>query len=260
MTIQDQIFNQMLSAAAGTDGDGSHISNHVPCVDVELGAGSLVDPGALLGYPTTRRIQLGPVRIGAGARIRSGTVIYPSVEIGSGLDTGHNVVIREETTIGDDCQVWSNSTIDYGCVIGSRVKVHCNVYVAQFTILEDEVFLAPGVMIANDLHPFCTKCMEGPTIRRGARVGINATLMPHVVIGEYALIGAGSVVVADVPPRKVVAGNPARVIRDVDELTCPFGIVQPYVNGVDVRRRPEWESVPALARPIRRSAPKPPTE
>jgi carbonic anhydrase/acetyltransferase-like protein (isoleucine patch superfamily) len=78
-----------------------------------------------------------------------------------------------------------------------------------------------------------------------------------VIIGENALVGAGSVVTSDVPPRTVVAGNPARVIRDVDELKCPLGIVQPYVNGVDVRRRPEWETVAALQRPIHRPPAKP---
>ncbi len=226
-----------------------------PCVPLELGKDCSIDPGVMLGYPTGRNIELRPVRIGHGASVRAGTVIYASVEIGSGFETGHNVVVREETKIGDDCAIWNNSTIDYGCVIGNRVKVHCNVYVAQYTILEDDVFLAPGVMIANDPHPFCTKCMQGPTIRAGARVGINVTILPHVVIGENALVGAGSVVTSDVPPHTLVVGSPARVLRDVDDLECPFDIVKPYVNGLDVRHRPEWETVPALPRPIRRPFP-----
>jgi len=223
-----------------------------PCVPLELGKDCSVDAGALLGYMPGRHIVLRPVRIGDRARIRAGTVIYASVEIGAGFETGHNVVVREETKIGDDCAVWNNSTVDYGCVLGSRVKVHSNVYVAQYTVLEDDVFLAPGVMIANDPHPVCTKCMQGPTIRAGARVGINATLLPHLVIGENALVGAGSVVTSDVPPHTVVAGSPARVICAVDELECPFDIVKPYVNGLDVRRRPEWETVPVLPRPVQR--------
>ena len=227
-----------------------------PCVPLELGKDCLVDPGALLGYRPGRRIPLTPVRIGDGARIRSGTVIYASVEIGAGFETGHNVVIREETRIGDNCSVWNNSTIDYGCVLGHRVKVHNNVYVAQYTVLEDDVFLAPGVMVANDPHPICTKCMQGPTVRAGARVGVNVTLMPHVIVGENALVGAGSVVTSDVPPHTVVVGSPARVICDVDKLECPFEIVKPYVNGLDVRRREEWQTVPELPRPVRRPAPK----
>ena len=94
--------------------------------------------------------------------------------------------------------------------------------------------------------------MQGPTIRSGARIGVNATLLPHIIIGENSLVGAGSVVTRDVPPRAVVVGSPARVVSDVDSLECPFDIVKPYVDGLDVRRRPEWESVPALARPVRR--------
>ena len=223
-----------------------------PCVPLELGKSCVIDEGAFVGCATGRHIVLRPVRIGEGAHLRSGTAIYASVEIGKGFETGHNVVVREETKIGDDCAVWNNSTIDYGCVLGSRVKIHCNCYVAQYTVLEDDVFLAPGVTIANDPHPLCTKCMQGPTIRAGARIGVNATILPHLVIGENSLVGAGAVVTRDVPPRAVVAGNPARWVSDVDDLECPFEIVKPYVNGIDVRRRPEWETVPALARPVRR--------
>jgi len=223
-----------------------------PCVPLDLGKDCWIDAEVLLGYQPGRRIELRPVRIGDRARIRAGTVIYASVEIGSGFETGHHVVIREENQIGDDCAIWNSSTIDYGCVLGSRVRVHCNVYVAQYTVLEDDVFLAPGVTIANDPHPICSKCMQGPTIHSGARVGVNATILPHVEIGENALVGAGGVVTADVPPRAVVVGSPARVIGEVDDLECPFDLVKPYVNGLDVRRRPEWTSVPALLRPIRR--------
>jgi acetyltransferase-like isoleucine patch superfamily enzyme len=165
-------------------------------------------------------------------------VIYVNVTIGDGLETGHNVVIREENEIGDHFYIWNNSTVDYGCRIGNGVRIHNNVYVAQFTNIEDEVFLAPGVMIANDPHPICTKCMKGPTIRKGARIGVNATLLSHITVGEYALVGAGSVVTRDVPPRTLVYGNPARIIKPVDELGCPFGLVEkPYVNGVDIRLR-----------------------
>ncbi len=223
-----------------------------PCVPVECGPGCEIDEGVLLGYRPGRAIELRPTRIGAGARIRSGSVIYAAVEIDEGFETGHGVIIREENRIGRDCAVWNHSTIDYGCVLGDRVRIHCHCYVAQYTTIEDDVFLAPGVQIANDPHPLCTKCMQGPTLRRGARIGVNATILPHLVIGENALVGAGSVVTRDVPAGTVVVGNPARVIGSVDELECPFELVQPYVNGLDVRRRPEWKTVPPLPRPIRK--------
>lgn len=205
---------------------------------LELAEPYEVDDGVLLGYLTGRRIEDMALVIGPYARIRSGTVVYAGSRIGARLQTGHGVVIREQNAIGDDLSIWNNSTIDYGCVIGSGVKIHCNVYIAQYTTIEDEVFLAPGVAIANDLHPLCTRCMRGPTIRRQARIGVNVTLMPHIIIGESALIGAGSVVTRDIPDRAVAYGNPARVVKMVDELVCSEGLVdQPYRNGLDVMTR-----------------------
>ena len=236
----------------GKGKNGLVTTRPAPCVDVQLGDDHAVDPNVLLGYRPGRQISLLPLTIGSHARLRSGTVIYASVQIGSGFETGHNVTVREETRIGDDCAIWNNSTVDYGCILGNRVKIHNNVYVAQYTAIEDDVFLAPGVMIANDPHPLCTKCMQGPTIRNGAKIGINSVLLAHVVIGQNALVGAGSVVTKDVPEGMLVVGSPAKVVCHVDELECPFGIVQPYVNGIDVRRRPEWQSVAALARPVKR--------
>ena len=207
-------------------------------MNVQLGTGCQIDEGVLLGYRTGRKIEVQDAVIGTNARIRSGTVIYTNVSIGDHLETGHHVVIREENYLGAHVSIWNNSTIDYGCRIGDRVRIHTNVYVAQFTTIEDDVFLAPGVTIANDPHPICTLCMKGPTIKRGARIGVNATLLPRITIGEGAVVGAGSVVTRDVPPGVVVVGNPARIVKTVDELECPLGIVErPYVNGLDVYRR-----------------------
>ena len=185
-----------------------------------------IDAGVLLGYPTGRPIADKLLLIGARARIRHGTVLYGGTSIGAGLQTGHNVTIREENSIGDNFSIWNNSTIDYGCRIGSNVKIHTNVYVAQYTTIEDDAFLAPGVTIANDPHPGCAlakECMRGPTIKRGAQVGCNVTILPYLTIGEGALVGAGSVVVRDVPARTVVVGNPARELKSVDDLRCPTG-------------------------------------
>ena len=177
-----------------------------------VGSGSRVDAGVLLGYHAGRVIEPVPSRIGPRARIRSGAVIYTNVEIGPDLETGHHVIIREENRIGERLWLWSHSTIDYGCRIGDRVRIHNHVYVAQYTVIEDDVFLAPGVMLANDRYPISDR-MEGPVIKRGAIIGVNATILPGVVIGEKALVGAGSVVTKDVPSGAVVYGNPARLHR-----------------------------------------------
>lgn len=207
------------------------------CVPDELifvGAGAIIDPSATLGERPVRSVAELTLCIGDNACIRSGSVIYAGSIIGTHFTTGHNVVVREENHIGDHVSVWGSSTVDYGCTIGNNVKIHTCVYVAQFTVIEDDVFLAPGVVIANDPHPGCSRardCMRGPTIRRGARVGVNVTLLPFITIGERALIGAGSVVTKDVPPRALACGNPARVVGTIDSLRCvvdPPLVERPY--------------------------------
>ena len=202
-----------------------------------LGENCHLDEGVLLSYLTGRKLEVEPTRIGAHAHIRSNTVIYSNTVIGAHLETGHNVVIREENVIGDHFSIWNNSTVDYGCQIGDRVRIHNNVYLAQFTTIEDDVFIAPGVMTANDPHPLCTKCMRGPTLKRGCRIGVNVTLLSHITIGEGALIGAGSVVTTDIPAYTVAYGNPAKPHKHVDELICQFDLVTPYIGGKDVLTR-----------------------
>ncbi len=205
---------------------------------VEIGPGGLIDEEVLLGYPTGRDIPVAPAILGKNARIRSGTVIYSSVKIGDDFESGHNVVIREENSIGDRVSIWNNAVVDYGCRIGDNVKIHCNGYISQYTVIEDDVFIAPGVITANDLHPVCTRCMKGPLIKKGVRIGVNATILPRLTIGEYSLIGAGSVVTEDVPSRSVVVGNPGRIVKNIDELECRTGKVErPYLRGRDVSSR-----------------------
>ena len=169
--------------------------------------------------------------------MRSNSVLYAASVIGEGLETGHNVVIREENAIGDHLSIWNNSVIDYGCRIGHRVRIHSNCYIAQFTTIEDDVFIAPGVSTANDPHPLCTLCMQGPTLKKGCRIGVNVTLLPHVIVGEGAVVGAGSVVTHDVPPLTVAYGNPAQAAGHVDELSCQFELTVPYIGGKDVKVR-----------------------
>ena len=187
---------------------------------VQLGPGSAIDPGVLVGYRTGRAIAETRLVIGPSARLRSGTVIYAGSSFGANLETGHNVVIREQVSAGDRFQVWNSSTVDYGCTIGHGVKLHTNVYLAQYSVLEDDVFLAPGVTVANDLHPgreYSRKRMRGPYLRRGAQIGVNVTLLPYVTVGEGAIvqfsvarrshIGDGAVVgpFASLEPRSHVA-------------------------------------------------------
>ncbi len=204
---------------------------------VVLGKSCRIDPGVVLGYRTGRPIPITPLVLGDEAVVRTGSVLYAGSTFGKKLETGHNVVIREQNVIGEGLCVWNNTVIDYGCVIGDHVRIHSNCYIAQFTTIEDDVFIAPGTSTANDPHPVCTLCMRGPTLKRGCRIGVNVTLLPHVVIGEGAVIGAGSVVTRDVAPFTLAYGNPARARKPVDSLDCPFGLTVPYIGGKDPRTR-----------------------
>ncbi len=181
-------------------------------MQADLGQGAVIDDGVVLSYPAARPAAGGGGKIGSGARLRSGTVLYAGTAIGSGFETGHHVVVREDCRIGDDVSIWSNTVIDYGCRIGNRVKIHCNCYIAQFTEIEDDAFLAPGVTLANDLYPGNPESAQqlgGPHIGRGAQIGVNVTILPFVSIGAGAMIGAGAVVTTDIPAGAVAYGCPA---------------------------------------------------
>jgi acetyltransferase-like isoleucine patch superfamily enzyme len=192
---------------------------------VVLGAGTLIDDGVRLGNDPTRP-PARAIRIGRDARIRSGSEIADGVRIGDRLDIGHNVFVGEDTIIGDDCHIANNTTIEAGCTLGDRVRIQANCYVAAFTTIEDDVTIAPGVGLANDPHPGSEdhSCMRGPTIERGAQIGMNATILPFVTVGQRSVVGAGSVVTTAVPAELVVAGNPARVLKSVSQVTCPLDL------------------------------------
>lgn len=201
--------------------------------DVRIGPGLSADQDVILGYPG-RRSTPSALRLGRDAVLRSGSVVYLGSRIGDRFETGHHVVLREECAVGDDVSVWSNTVVDYGCRIGNRVKIHANCYIAQYTDIRDDAFLAPGITIANDLYPgqrASAEVMSGPSIREGAQLGVNVTVLPYVVIGEHCLIGAGSVVTRDLPSGSVAFGNPATVRGRVEDLADISTRVRAHENG-----------------------------
>jgi acetyltransferase-like isoleucine patch superfamily enzyme len=235
--------------------------DHNPLVAVAEGLRA--DPWVAIGEESGRPGVNPAGSLGPHAHLRRGTIIYAGSRIGAYFETGHYVIVREECEIGDYVSVWSHTVIDYGVRIGSHVSLHTGIYVAQYTTIEDEVFIAPGVKFANDPHPVCTRCMMGPTIRRGARLGVGVVVNGGITVGEGALIGAGSVVTRDIPAGVVAAGNPARVLGPVTDLQCPYGLT-PYdvrdgqyldvrAQGLDRSRIDEWQGPPK--RPMRRANP-----
>jgi acetyltransferase-like isoleucine patch superfamily enzyme len=200
---------------------------------VVIGPGADLQPPCILGK-APRGAAHGelPLVIGCAAVIRPFTTIYAGSTFGDRLQTGQGASIREDNVVADDVSVGSNAVLELGNRIGSRVRIHSGCFLEMVT-LEDDVFVGPNAVFTDDPHPMnCPRykdCKGGALVRRLARIGANVTILPGVVVGENALVGAGSVVVDDVPAGAVVVGNPARVIKHVADLTCPPGFFErPY--------------------------------
>ncbi len=170
---------------------------------------------------TAKREPLPPAVIGDGTIVSTGAIVFAGTTIGARVILGDQSCVRERCEIGDDVVVGRGSLVENDTSIGTLTRIQADAYITAYSTLEDNVFIAPCVVTTNDNFMGRTEqrheLVQGPTIRRGARVGGGAVLCPGVEIGEEALVGAGAVVVNDVPPRKLVVGNPARVLRDVSE-------------------------------------------
>ena len=132
---------------------------------------------------------------------------------------GDQSCVRERVTVGDDVVIGRGSLVENDTTIGALTKIQADAYITAYSTLEENVFIAPCVVTTNDNYMGRTEKrhehVRGPTIRRGARVGGGAVLCPGIEVGEEAFVGAGAVVTKDVPPRTIVVGNPARVLREV---------------------------------------------
>ena len=170
---------------------------------------------------TAAQEPLPPLELGAGTVVSTAAVVFAGTKIGERVIVGDQACVRERCTIGDDVIVGRGSLVENDTEVGARTKIQADAYVTAYSLLEEDVFVAPCVVTANDNFMGRTerrhKLRRGPTIRRGARVGAAAVLLPGIEIGEEAFVGAGAVVLRDVPPRAIVVGNPARQIREVPE-------------------------------------------
>ena len=199
-----------------------------------LGTGVKVLENAVVGKQpslsprsTAKREPLPPTEIGEGTIVSTGAIVFAGSRVGARVILGDQSCVRERVRIGDDVVLGRGALVENDTTIGAMTRIQADAYITAYSTLEEHVFVAPCVVTTNDNFMGRTEkrheLMKGPTIRRGARVGGGAVLCPGVEIGEDAFVGAGAVVTKDVPPRAIVVGNPARVLRDVpdEELLSP---------------------------------------
>jgi acetyltransferase-like isoleucine patch superfamily enzyme len=176
---------------------------------------------ALSPRSTAKREDLPPAEIGDGTIVSTGAVVFAGAKVGARVILGDQSCVRERVVVGDDVVIGRGSLVENDTTIGVMTKIQAEAYITAYSTLEDHVFVAPCVVTTNDNFMGRTErrheLIKGPTIRRGARIGGGAILLPGIEIGEEAFVGAGAVVTKDVERRMLVVGNPARVMRPVNE-------------------------------------------
>jgi acetyltransferase-like isoleucine patch superfamily enzyme len=209
-------------------GAGTQIaSGAVIRAGTEIGERCVVEENAVLG----KRPRLRPGSSAAGGALDPlviedevtvcvGAIVYAGSRVAARAILGDQSQLRERSTLGQGSVLGRGSSIDFSCTVGARVLIQTDVYVTGGSVVEDDVFLGPGVFTTNDdamgRHP-AGEPLRGPVFRRACRIGGRAVLVPGVVIGEEAFVAAGAVVTRDVGDREVVMGVPARVIRRVSD-------------------------------------------
>jgi len=175
-----------------------------------MGAGNLLRPAV---------VPEGPLVIGDQCIIGPGAVLYKGTVIGHNTMIGEHTSIRENCTIGHHVVIGRSCTFHDGLTIGNYVRMMCSIHISSGWVFEDDVMVAGGAIFVNDevaghFGDNEPSWLPG-VIRRGASIGAGAIIMPGIEVGECSLVASGAVVTKDVPPRKIVVGVPARVLKDV---------------------------------------------
>lgn len=194
-----------------------------------IGENVRIDDNTVIGKKPMRAVnsimkdekELLPSMIGAGCLIGAGVIIYCGCEIGEKTLIADLSTIRENVKIGSKTIIGRGVAVENYCNVGSNCKLETNVYITAYSEIEDNVFIAPGVVTSNDNFAARSKerfkHFKGITVKKGARIGAQATVLPGKTINEDGFVAAGSVVTRDVESGKIVVGNPAKYLRDVPE-------------------------------------------
>jgi acetyltransferase-like isoleucine patch superfamily enzyme len=203
---------------------GAHVVVHAGTV---IGDGCVIEDHAVLGKrPRLARGSSAAGRVvedlqlGERVTVCAHAVVLAGARIASEAIIGDQSFVRERALVGVGSVIGRGSVVDNDVIVGARVRVQSNVYLAAFTEVEDDVFIGPGASTTNSddmaRHGPDTP-LRGARLRRACRVGGGVVLTPGVEIGEEAFVAAGAVVTRDVPARAVVMGVPARVVREVPD-------------------------------------------
>jgi acetyltransferase-like isoleucine patch superfamily enzyme len=199
--------------------------------NVEIGDDSVICNNTVLGEPlmeyySNPEYQNPPTVIGAGAMIRSHSIIYAACNIGPGLTTGHRVTIRENSTIGEQCAIGTSCDLQGDVKLGRNCRLHSHVHISKFWTLGDCVFLFPYSTMTNDPYP-PSEDIAGGTIGSYTVLGVHVVVLPKIRIGENCVIGASSLVTRHVPNYSLATGNPAKIQMDVRKYAV-LGKGRPY--------------------------------
>jgi UDP-2-acetamido-3-amino-2,3-dideoxy-glucuronate N-acetyltransferase len=191
-----------------------------------IGTDCLIEDGAVLGKRPRLRPgsqaagEVEPLVVGDGVTICCGAIVYAGARIGERAIIGDQAHVRERAEVGEGTVIGRGSTVDFSTRVGAGVLIQTLVYLTAHALVEDDVFIGPGVITTNDdtmgRHP-PGEPLRGPVLRRGCRIGGGAVLTPGVTIGVEAFVAAGAVVTADVAARGVVMGVPGRTVRHVGD-------------------------------------------
>jgi acetyltransferase-like isoleucine patch superfamily enzyme len=201
--------------------------------DVEVGPFSIINANVILGD----RVKVGAycelgiptvlsdntaLKIGDDSLIRSHSVFYESSSFGPGLVTGHRVTVREKTIAGLGFQIGTLTEIQGDCSVGDYVRCQSNVFIGKKTTIGNFVWILPYVVLTNDPTP-PSNVLTGCVIEDYASIAAAAVVLPGVTVGHHSLVAAQACVTRNIPPGKVVAGAPARVVRDAKSVTLRDG-------------------------------------
>ncbi len=200
-----------------------------------IGKKSIIDPSVIIGYPIRPKTQKimaemsttssleqlydgtsSGSNIGENCHIRAFTTIYENTELADRVETGTNVVIREQCKINSGSIIGSGTIVDGDVIIGKNTRIQSLNFIPPKIEIGDNVFIGPSVRFANDRYPVSNRLIK-TTVKDDAIIGISAIILPGIIIGERAVIAAGAIVTKDVPDDMVMMGSPAKQIMTREE-------------------------------------------